>query len=235
MDGTRERIVEALRTEPELVPVQRLAELTGLHPGTLRSHLPAMVSAGLVHREDRPGPGAGRPTVYYGVGSALLGPDGAAGPNGATHPDGAADSSDERITDYRMLAEALADAMTTAPRSGTAAYQAGRRWAAANAEPAEADPDQADPHVAVAEVVRLLEEQGLDPRLAPNGRDITIRRCPFEQLALSHREIVCQAHIGAVSGAVDSLESPVCVMSFQPLRTEEPLTCQVRLGPTRRD
>lgn len=231
MDGTRERIAEALRDAPEPLPLRRLAELTTLHPGTLRAHLPAMVRAGLVHREDRPGPGAGRPTVYYGAGPALLGAD------GATHPDGAADDSGEQVADYRMLAEALVDAMTTAPRSGAAAYQAGRRWAAANseaAEPADADPALTDPHAAVAEVLRMLEEQGLAPRLAANGRDITIRRCPFEQLARDHREIVCQAHIGAVTGAVDSMESPVCVMSFQPLRTEEPVTCQVRLGPTRR-
>lgn len=217
--GTRERILDALEGQPEPLTVPELAGLTGLHPSTLRSHLPAMLTAGLVWRSSQSGPGAGRPRVRF----AAVPPRHEQPGPGQPEPDG------ERVEDYRMLAAALADALTASPRAGAVSYEAGRRWAEANAEP-ETSP-AVDLHAGAAEVVRLLEEQGLAPRLAANGRDITTNRCPFEELARAHRDIVCQAHIGMVSGAVDELRAPVCVLSLQPLRTEDPLTCRLRLGP----
>ena len=247
MGRTRERIVEALAAQPAAVSVEQLAGLTRLHPSTLRAHLPAMVRSGLVRKEARPLGGVGRPRVHYGAGQPAGQPGGRDVEGGQPGDDG------ERVEDYRMLAQALADAMTTAPHAGAVAYRAGRRWAEGNSG-GSAGPDTgsdtgsdagagagsdtgaapvgvADLHAGVGEVVRLLAEQGLAPRLAANGRDITIRRCPFEALARSYRDIVCQAHVGMVSGAIEALETPVCVLSFQPWRTEDPLTCRVRVGP----
>ncbi len=243
MGRTRERIVEALAAQPAAVSVEQLAGLTGLHPSTLRAHLPAMVRSGLVRKEARPLGGVGRPRVHYGAGQPAGQPGGRDVEGGQPGDDG------ERVEDYRMLAQALADAMTTAPRAGAVAYRAGRRWAEGNSgsngggngggnggsdtgsDTGAAPGGVADLHAGVGEVVRLLAEQGLAPRLAANGRDITIRRCPFEALARSYRDIVCQAHVGMVSGAIEALETPVCVLSFQPWRTEDPLTCRVRVGP----
>src|SRR5437763_12777126 len=62
---------------------------------------------------------------------------------------------------------------------------------------------------ATREVVDLLEEQGFAPEAAPG--EIRMRRCPYDDLAETHPQIVCALHRGLMAGAFAELGSGLAV------------------------
>ena len=53
--------------------------------------------------------------------------------------------------------------------------------------------------------MRLLDEQGFEPEA--EGNELHMRRCPFHDLAEQHPQVVCAAHRGLISGALEELGS----------------------------
>lgn len=174
LSASRAHILETLREEGSALSLAQLAEMTGLHPNTLRGHLDELVSAGTVRRTRAPVEGRGRPAWLY----VADGPDPAPG------------------SEYAGLAAALAiglERTSVAPRA--AAEAAGWEW---GRDLAGQTPDETDSR---RRVRLVLERLGFAPR---DDRQATVRltRCPLLQTARAHPEVVCGVHLGIVQGVL---------------------------------
>jgi len=211
---SRMAVLELLRSRAQPLGVAEVAAHVGLHQNTVRSHLDLLVDSGYAvrHREAPSGPG--RPRVVY---EATAAPEG------------------ER--NYRLLAEVLAQYLVaTSDRPGQAAVEAGRRWAQSTGpkHAGEGDGDATAPaspvsdEAAVAAVVRMLGDTGFAPELSADGTSINLHRCPFRELAETHQDVVCGAHLGIIQGALADLGATVSATRLLPFVT--PGLCVTNLG-----
>jgi predicted ArsR family transcriptional regulator len=156
----------------------------------------------VIRRSEAPS-GPGRPRVVY---EATAAPD------------------HER--NYKLLAEVLAQHIVATSKSpGEAAVNAGRRWAGS------AGQQQAGVAVtrvaglpiseeaAIGEVVRMLGDTGFAPEVSADGTYINLHRCPFRELAMSHPDVVCGAHLGVIQGALAELGTMVSATGLLPFVT----------------
>jgi predicted ArsR family transcriptional regulator len=201
---SRAAVLELLRSRARPLGVVEVAEHVGLHQNTVRSHLDLLVESGFaIRRSDAPS-GPGRPRVVY---EATARPD---------------DSHS-----YRLLAELLVQHLIeTNERPGEAAVSAGRSWATstrqsqqggAGTPTASAPPASEDE--AIATVVRMLGDSGFAPELSADGTVINLHRCPFRELAASHPDVVCGAHLGIIQGALADLGDMVSATRLLPFVT----------------
>jgi predicted ArsR family transcriptional regulator len=209
--ASRAAVLDVLRASPVPLGVTAVAEAVGLHSNTVRAHLGRLVGDGLavreIVREDRPG----RPSAVYSATAAR-----------------------EDGRNYRLLAEVLARYLvSTSSTPGQAATAAGRQWATdqagpgrpaartrpngaaalGNGTPEGAGPSDTD---AVTQVLRMLSDTGFAPELSGDGHSIRLHNCPFRELAHSHPDVVCAAHLGIMQGALDSLGAPVAATRLLP-------------------
>jgi predicted ArsR family transcriptional regulator len=192
--------------------VRELARRVGLHVNTVRLHLGVLAEAGLVatHREGRARPG--RPRVLY---------------------EAAADALDtDAVASYRLLAEIVTSHLAgSAPDPSAHAEQAGRAWGAhlVRRPPPFASISKED---TVDQLVALHEQLGFRPELkrARNGKEIVLRRCPFEQIATAYQAVICPLHLGLMRGALAELGSGVEADSLTPFARKG--ACVARLSGT---
>ncbi len=99
---------------------------------------------------------------------------------------------------YVQLATLLADAMS----SGVSAREAGRR-AGASLEPRDGN--------VVATLHQEAERLGFRPLLRSrnDGHDIVLRQCPFEEVALTSPQTVCELHLGLAEGVCERVGGAV--------------------------
>jgi predicted ArsR family transcriptional regulator len=199
---SRIAVLELLRSSDRPLGVGEVAQHIGLHQNTVRSHLELLVESGYALRRSEPPSGPGRPRVVY---EATVAPDG------------------ER--NYRLLAEVLAQhLLATSEHPGDAAVSAGRSWAGlAERHLRESDVPAAgaaapiSEEAALATVVRMLGDIGFAPELSADHTAINLHRCPFRELAESHPDVVCGAHLGMIQGALAELDAPVSATRLLPL------------------
>ncbi|MEB3980036.1 winged helix-turn-helix transcriptional regulator [Mycobacterium sp. 663a-19] len=222
----RQRVLDLVRAHDEPVDAAELATRLGLHTTTVRFHLDALCSEGVVERTRISRAGIGRPrTGYLAVRERL---------------------------NYRVLAEILAlELGDTNAKRRRRAEAAGRRWA--ERITAEAGGDGAEgqrfPNAAgagetleeqVATVATVFARMGFGPALAPdamsrtaNQRTIRLHSCPVRELARAHPEVGCALHQGLLQGllansAVTEGDSrPVMRAELEPF--VEPELCLVRV------
>lgn len=183
-DDHRLQIVDELRAAPEGLDVRTLAQQLGLHENTVRWHLGILDDAGFLDFSPASSGKPGRPRMLY-----TLRP-------GAT----AATRGDE----HRLLATVLTGTVAELPDGDRRAEEAGRSWGrflVRRPSPLE----RVDDDEAVAEVARLLDEEGFAAE--PHGTEIHMHRCPFHDLAQTNPEIVCGVHLGLMAGALEELGS----------------------------
>ncbi len=207
---SRTAVLELLRSRREPLGVGAVAQHVGLHPNTVRSHLDLLVESGYAVRRSEAPRGPGRPRVVY---EATAAPD-----------DG---------TNYRLLAEVLArHLVATSERPGEAAVSAGRDWATSQglgAGPGTvSDAPVISEQDAVAAVVRMLADSGFGPEVSADGTVINLHHCPFRELAQSHPDVVCGAHLGIIQGALAELGAPVQATRLVPF--VEPDLCVTTLS-----
>lgn len=205
---SRARVLELLRAAGEPLDIRQLADRSGLHPNTVRFHLDGLIEANLVERapEERARPGRPR-LVYRAV------------------PSGTADGT----RSYRLLAEMLAGLISgMLPEPSNAAAEAGRAWGRYLTD-RPAPFERVEPDEALRRLSAILEEIGFAPEAVRNGEEATIRlrHCPFREVAVRHREVVCALHLGLMQGALAEMRTPLTADRLDPL--VEPGLCLAHL------
>ncbi|WP_459723528.1 helix-turn-helix transcriptional regulator [Actinophytocola sp. KF-1] len=164
------KLLAVLDSLPAPVTLAELADASGLHPNTLRSHLDPLVESGAVIRAREPVSGRGRPPHRYATSGARPGP----------------------AVEVTGLAIALAEAVTHAsPSPAEDARRAGRGWGRRLAE----EPGRRS---AVRDVLeRMGFSPQPDPADVSVFR---LTRCPLLAAARTAPDVVCGVHRGLVEG-----------------------------------
>lgn len=208
--GRRGEVLGVLREAPSSWSIAEIAARLGVHPNTARFHLDVLVGSGQVERVTTERSGPGRPPLRF---RAVPGMD-PAGPRR-----------------YRLLAGILASGLVSGPDPVGSATAAGRVWGARLAGPEGARPATATR--AVDQLVTMLDDLDFapEPPSRPDGDRIGLRHCPFLELARGQEQVVCQAHLGLMQGALTEMDAPVTVDVLTPF--VEPNLCVAHLGPAR--
>lgn len=207
-DTTRRGIYIAVREAAEPVTVAHIASAFDVHPNVARHHLDRLVADGFLRvthrrRNDRRGPGAGRPAKHY-------------------EPTAKEISVQFPVRRYDLLAELLVRVVERiAPDdAGATAEEVGREYGAELA--AEIGmPEDAGFDVVVQAVARAMMGVGFDTAADPAGRTLVTRFCPFGTTAADHPEIVCKLDQGIVRGLMEAAHEPAHVLVTPHLSAEE--------------
>ena len=195
-DDTRYRLYRYIGLAGRPVAVREMSRRLSLHPNTLRPHLRRLEDAGLVAREVRKGSSVGRPETLYTV----------------------REPEDQEARDFRLLAEMLCG-LVRGRRAIERAREMASQWgfyfvtrdgAKPTAKPA--------PERNLARLQEAMAAAGFDPRFRRGGAgiEVTLRDCPFRELADEYRELVCELHRGLVEGMMSGLKPPLEVRQFRP-------------------
>lgn len=201
----RRRLVDELEAAPDGLDAQELARRLELHPNTVRWHLGILGDAGVVESKAAPRSGPGRPRIVYELSAETRAPG---------------------REEYRLLATILAGTVSGEEGGSGRAEDSGREWGRFLVHRPAPNVRLHD-REAVAEVTRMLGEQGFRPDA--DGTEISMRRCPFHDLAEQHPEVVCAVHRGMISGALEELGSTLRVDALDVF--VEPNLCVALLRP----
>ncbi|WP_406446967.1 helix-turn-helix domain-containing protein [Streptomyces sp. NBC_01613] len=211
---SRIRVLEMLRAAQRPMGVQDVAARTGVHPNTARFHLDGLVDARLAVRETEERDQPGRPRMVYR----------AVAENAATG-----------LRSYRLLAEMLTGIVSDRlPHPEIAAVEIGEAWGRYLAD-RPAPLQRVDAVEGIRRVVKVLQNTGFAPEMTPgetadtDQATISIRHCPFLEIAEQHREVVCSLHLGLMRGVLQEVRAPITAERLEPF--VEPSLCLARLGP----
>jgi predicted ArsR family transcriptional regulator len=209
---SRVAVLETLQETGGPMGVRELAERMRLHNNTVRKHLDLLVENGFATRLRDSAARRGRPRyVYY-----------------AAAPDSS--PAEAQLRNYRLLASVFAAYLHEAEDPQAAAEEAGRRFGARSVDGAPDEVGIGDgPSAALQRVVRMLDDIGFQPELAPGSAEIRLRHCPFHELARDRQEVICGIHLGLIRGALQQLGAPEEVLRLVPFVT--PSLCLVQIGP----
>lgn len=196
-DDTRYRLYRYIGLASRPVSVREMSQRLSLHPNTLRPHLRRLEEAGLVSPEVRKTATVGRPQTLYSI----------------REPEG------ESPGEYRLLAEMLLG-LVRGKRAAEQAHALAHEWGAylmGRGLPRPGSRRPTGPNLALLQ--EAMAEAGFDPRFRRVGEkiEVTLRSCPFRDLADDHRELVCTMHRGLIEGMLSGLTPPMHLTTFQPL------------------
>jgi predicted ArsR family transcriptional regulator len=216
VDPVRWRLYDYLRSSRGAVGRDEAARAASISRNLASFHLDRMAEANLLEVEyrrlsGRTGRGAGRPAKLYRVGARHF---------AVSLP----------ATRYSLAGRILATAIEErrADEDGAAAVRrvAGRIGGEMGGELHRQVAAGADAPLAVAEwAVRQL---GYEPEL--HGDRIELRNCPFDELADSHLELVCQMNRSLLAGLLPPLGADG--ISAEPAQRRPGISCCVRLAPS---
>jgi predicted ArsR family transcriptional regulator len=213
LGASRARVLDLLISAARPMEIKEMSSRTGLHPNTVRFHLDALVGSGLAARAPNAPRAPGRPSMTY---RAL------------------ADGSAIGQRRYQLLARMLASLVSgSLPDPAAAAEEAGREWGARMTTPAPAGQRVGAPQAA-GQLAGIMDQAGFAPETVadgPHGFQIRLHRCPFLEVASQHSEIVCQLHLGLMTGALDQLRAPLATARLEPFA--EPGMCVASLVAAR--
>ena len=187
---SRSRVLEVLQDTGAQLGVNDVAARLSLHPNTVRFHLEALVTSGLVDSEAEERDLPGRPRTLYSAN---------------------ANSASAGRRSYRLLAEILASSMaaqTSHPRE--VAINAGQEWGRYLGE-GPTPFKRVDADEATRRLVSAMEDIGFAPEAVTKGRrrQVLLNRCPFREVAQEHPEVVCSIHLGLMNGLLAELDAPL--------------------------
>ncbi|MEO6827759.1 MAG: helix-turn-helix domain-containing protein [Microbacteriaceae bacterium] len=199
----RREVLELLLGSDHPLNASEIAAKVGLHVTTARFHLEHLENAKLIRRQiDREGR-RGRPPITY-----------------------VADPRAREQDTTRQLALVLTDALSRDADGGRArGILAGEHWGdsyvSALAGAHDGDTSQ--------QLVRVLDLLGFEPeaRTPESDEDIRLLSCPFRDIAVDHREVVCSIHLGLLYGAMAGFGRDAADVSLNPF--VEPDVCVVQL------
>ncbi|MGH2557192.1 MAG: helix-turn-helix transcriptional regulator [Actinomycetota bacterium] len=208
-DDTRYRMYRYIGLAGRPVSVREMSRRLSLHPNTLRPHLRRLEEAGLISREIRKTASVGRPQTMYSI-----------------H-----ETQGQEGRDYRLLAEMLCG-IVRGQRALHQAQELARQWgsylvAQGGPKPGVRLPARRN----LAMLQEAMAKAGFEPRFRREGQaaiEVTLRDCPFRDLADDYRDLVCTLHRGLIEGMVAGLKPPLAIKEFRPFA--ERGLCRVRAG-----
>jgi predicted ArsR family transcriptional regulator len=208
-DDTRYRLYRYVGLAGRPVSIREMSRRLSLHPNTLRPHLRRLEEAGLVSREVRKTAAVGRPQTLYSVRHGEV----------------------EEGRDYRLLAEMLCGLLRGKQAMGKA-HELASQWGSYLVAQGGPKPGvRLPPGRNLAILQEALSKAGFDPRfrrLQASAIEVTLRDCPFRELADDYRELVCTLHRGLVEGMLSGLKPPLSLTEFKPFA--ERAICRIRAG-----
>jgi predicted ArsR family transcriptional regulator len=170
-------------------------------------HLDKLVEAGLLdtryeRTSGRSGPGAGRPSKFYGRSSREI-------------------SVSLPTRRYDVAGTLLADAVARADAESIPVRQAVAEVAREAGKAAAAD--AASGTRAREAAMEVLRQRGYEPR--KRGREIALLNCPFHTLAEQQRDLVCGMNLEFLTGVLEGMSGVKLTARLAP----EPGFCCVRL------
>ena len=227
-------LLAALREAGRPLTVEEAARAIGTAASTARFHLSLLVSAGEAQRAAVRTGSAGRPSWQYAVPPRRS----ASATNGV---------GPYHAGPYQELARVLATQLEGEAGATTAAREAGRRWADA-LSPAERQPLKTS-DAAIDALADAFDRLGFAPTHRSSARrpgkpdfnpgtrrrrdrphEIILGACPFEAVAREHRTVVCAVHLGLAEQTAAAIGGGITIERLEPFRSEQPLTCAVRVG-----
>jgi len=203
-DPRRAELVAAVGEAVEALDATELGRRVGLHANTVRWHLGILEDAGLVGSRPEHRKTPGRPRRVWERVPRL----------------------EHNAGEHQALARALVSLVANRPDAAADAEAAGRAWGRSAAR-RSGSPSTAEGG-AVVELARVLGEHGFEPHV--DGLHVTMRRCPFADLARESPAVVCGIHRGLVEGALEEASSTLTVRDLQVF--PRPGVCVLRLrGP----
>jgi predicted ArsR family transcriptional regulator len=207
-DDTRNRLYRYIGLAGRPVSVREMSRRLGLHPNTLRPHLRRLEEAGLVSHAVSKTATVGRPQTLYSI----------------------RESEGREFGDYRLLAEMLCG-LVQGRKAMEQAEGLARQWGSyllAHGQPKPGGRQQDTRSLAVLQ--DAMARAGFDPRFRreDGAIEVTLRTCPFRDLADEHRDLVCTLHRGLVEGMLEGLKPPLSLREFRPF-VERGL-CRLRAG-----
>lgn len=183
--------------------INDLAQELALHPNTVRFHLTRLVASGQVEQVTSTAAVPGRPAQLFA-------------------PTPGMDPSGPRA--YRMLAEVLVAGLAEGPNPGQRALQIGRSWGQRQVQSSTTSNNSID------QLVGLLDEIGFAPEFdeTQDASSITLRHCPFLELAHTQSAVICPMHLGLMQGAMQAWGASVQVDRLDPF--VEPDLCLAHLS-----
>jgi predicted ArsR family transcriptional regulator len=216
VDPVRWRLYEYLRSSRSAVSRDEAARAANISRNLAAFHLDRMAEANLLEVEyrrlsGRTGRGAGRPAKLYQVAARHF---------AVSLP----------ATRYSLAGRILATAIEERPadEDGAAAVRrvARRIGGEVGGELRRQVDARADAPLAVAEwAVRQL---GYEPE--HHGDRIELRNCPFDELADSHLELICQMNRALLAGLLPQLGAEG--ISAEPVQRQAGVCCCVQLTPS---
>lgn len=196
-DDTRYRLYRYIGLAGRPVSVREMSRRLSLHPNTLRPHLRRLEEAGLVGHEVRKTATVGRPQTMYTVREP--------------EPEGG--------RDYRLLAEMLSG-LIRGRRQLEQAHELARQWggylvAQGGPKPGVRLPARRN----LALLQESMAKAGFEPRFrrqSSSAIEVTLRDCPFKDLADDHRDLVCTLHRGLLEGMLEGLKPSLALREFHP-------------------
>ncbi|MGI8751425.1 MAG: helix-turn-helix transcriptional regulator [Acidimicrobiales bacterium] len=178
-DPTRHRLFRYVADAHGPVGVAELTGFMGLNHNAVRQHLTVLKDAELVTEEVERRERPGRPRLMYRLNPEAAGTWGTSGP-------------------YQYLAEILANALADGVTPREAGRHAGRRDTGS----------QASDDNPLGAIEEQLTRRGFRPTMVTRRSEIgfVLGRCPFEDVAVSNRDIVCQLHLGLAEGMADTVD-----------------------------
>ncbi len=206
---SRVRILEFLHREGRALDTSELSALVGLHPSTIRFHLQALEGAGLVQRRTERLGRPGRPHVAFAA---------------------AAEPPSRSAGGFELLSRILASSLSGKVQDpADLAREAGQAWGRTIAEERRA-PLRPGGGEAMRTLATMLEDLGFAPEIETDGpvAAISLRRCPFGEVAEADPGVVCSVHFGLMQGALAAWRAGLRVDGLEPF--VEPDRCRARFS-----
>ncbi|MFT4294255.1 MAG: helix-turn-helix domain-containing protein [Micropruina sp.] len=202
---TRRRVLAHLQELADPESTEAMSAALDLHPNTVRFHLDALTTAGLVRRVVERRGVQGRPRVLFTAAPTV--------PPVSDLP-------------YRSLVQAILGHLRDDPDADEpVAEQIGEAWGRSIAE---SDASLTEGTDALVAVVNAL---GLSSRVAETDgvRHLEIVRCPFRDLTIGGDATVCRIHLGMMRGYLAARAADETVAELLPWVGPE--LCLARLAP----
>ncbi|HEX2892500.1 MAG TPA: helix-turn-helix domain-containing protein [Marmoricola sp.] len=206
---SRARVLALLQDAGEPMSADQVGDRLGMHANSVRFHLDALASDGLVVRGLEARTTRGRPRVTY-----------------------AASASAPRVTRrrYQLLAGMLAGFLAEqVPEPAAVAERTGRDWSRSLPMPERRRGEDAEQD-ALDVLVGSLDEVGFESRAVEDAGELRIEvsHCPFLEVAEEHEDVVCALHLGLMRGVLERRDAPLGVRDLAPL--VEPGLCLAHLS-----